>query len=63
MTLQDKDIVSLVNLRFLSEHYGESPERIIKLRDYATFVGMNNWIYSANEQTRTTKLADESAGE
>ena len=34
IVLDDADIVNLVELRFLSEHYGASPERIIQLRGH-----------------------------
>ena len=32
IVLRDDDIVNLVNLRLMSEHYGYPPERIIKMR-------------------------------
>lgn len=31
--LRDRDIVDQVNLRFISDHYGYSPERVMKYRD------------------------------
>ena len=34
IVLDDADIVNLVELRFLSEHYGAPPERIIELRGH-----------------------------
>ncbi len=30
--LGDDDVVNLVNLKFMSEHYGYPPEKIIKMR-------------------------------
>lgn len=40
--LSDPDIVNLVNLRFLSEHYGHSPNEIIKMRSGGeSFVKIN----------------------
>lgn len=30
--LEDSDVVNLVNLRFISDHYGYSPERVIRMR-------------------------------
>lgn len=32
IVLSDVDVVNLVNLRFISEHYGYPPEKVIKLR-------------------------------
>jgi hypothetical protein len=34
IVLTDADVVNLVELRFLSEHYGVPPERIIELRNH-----------------------------
>jgi hypothetical protein len=34
IVLTDADVVNLVELRFLSEHYGIAPERIIELRSH-----------------------------
>lgn len=30
--LEDNDVVNLVNLRFISDHYGYSPDRVIRMR-------------------------------
>jgi hypothetical protein len=32
IVLGDDDVVNLVNLKFMSEHYGYPPEKIIKMR-------------------------------
>jgi len=43
--LQDNDIVNLVNLKFISSHYGYSPDEVIKLRsDGKNFVSINKHV-------------------
>jgi hypothetical protein len=42
IVLADSDYVSLVNLRFLSDHYRMAPERVIELRGrHADFIAVN----------------------
>jgi len=46
--LVDADIVNFVNLRFLSEHYGYSPDEIIKMRSKGeSFVKINAKVKKA----------------
>ncbi len=41
--LGDEDVVNFVNLRFMSEHYGYSPDRVIRMRSEGrNFVEINN---------------------
>jgi len=43
--LSDEDVVNFVNLRFVSEHHGYTPEQVIKMReDGKNFVTINNDI-------------------
>ena len=45
MRLGDDDVVNLVNLKFASEHYGYSPEKVIKMRSEGrNFVEINEEI-------------------
>jgi len=45
MKLSDEEIVNFVNLRFVSEHHGYTPEEVIKMRDGGkNFVTINNDI-------------------
>ncbi len=44
--LTDADIVNLVNLRFVSDHYGYAPSEIVKLRQQGkSFVDINRTVY------------------
>jgi len=43
--LADDDVINLVNLRFMSEHYGYSPDEVIKMRQKGkSFVGIHDHI-------------------
>lgn len=43
--LADDDVVNLVNLRFISEHYGRSPDEVMRMRSAGKdFVGINDEI-------------------
>jgi hypothetical protein len=45
IVLNDVDVVNLVNLRFISEHYGYAPEKVIKLRgEGKSFVVINDKV-------------------
>ena len=49
--LGDDDVVNLVNLKFASEHYGYSPEEVIKMRSGGrNFVEINEEIKSGKGQ-------------
>ena len=48
--LGDDDVVNLVNLKFASEHYGRSPEEVIKMRSGGrNFVEINEEIKRGRE--------------
>ncbi|PIP08618.1 MAG: hypothetical protein COX51_03540 [Syntrophobacteraceae bacterium CG23_combo_of_CG06-09_8_20_14_all_50_8] len=48
--LGDDDVVNLVNLKFASEHYGYSPEKVIKMRSGGrNFVEINEEIKRGRE--------------
>ena len=48
--LGDDDVVNLVNLKFASEHYGYSPEKVIKMRSGGrNFVEINEEIKRGKE--------------
>jgi len=43
--LRDDDVINLVNLKFISEHYGYKPEEVIKMRSEGkNFVAINEEI-------------------
>ncbi len=45
IVLSDDDVINLVNLKFMSEHYGYPPEKIIKMRSGSKeFVSINEEI-------------------
>ncbi len=45
IVLADGDVINLVNLRFMSEHYGYSPDEVIKMRQKGkSFVGIHDHI-------------------
>ncbi len=46
IVLSDKDIVNLVNLKLMSEHYGYPPEKIIKMRS------RGKEFYAINDEIR-----------
>jgi hypothetical protein len=48
LRLGDADVVNLVNLRFMSEHYGYSPAEVMKMRDRGDgFVAINGKVKKA----------------
>ncbi len=49
ITLADREVVDLVNLRFMSEHYGMDPEEVISMR------GRENRFVVINDQIRKGK--------
>jgi hypothetical protein len=55
--LSDVDIVNFVNLRFISNHYGYSPDEVAKMRaDGASFVKINGQVKKA--KAHKNKLAE-----
>ena len=51
--LSDEDIINLVNLKLMSEHYGVPPEKIIKMRSGGKeFVSINNEIIKEKGKTK-----------
>ncbi len=51
--LADVDIINLVNLRFISEHYGCSPDDVIKMRSKGNnFVGINAEVKKNKGQSK-----------
>jgi len=59
--LADPDIINLVNLRFMSEHYNWSAEEVIKMRGKGkSFVSINDNIKKArDEQSKKTQMAQD----
>jgi hypothetical protein len=59
IVLTDADVVNLVELRFLSEHYRVAPERIIELRSHdRDFVAIHAQVrggHSKHDETRSSK--------
>ncbi len=65
--LVDTDIVNFVNLRFLSEHYGYSPDEIIRMRsEGASFAKINAKVKKAKaakkEKVQTKSVKAKSGG-
>jgi len=53
IALTDHEVVDLVNLRFMSEHYGMSPETVIAMRGRESkFVVINEEIRKGKEKGR-----------
>ena len=51
ISLSDDDIISLVNLKWMSEHYGYSPEKIIRMRSgNGEFISINEEIRRGKER-------------
>jgi hypothetical protein len=49
----DDDIVKMVNLQFVSEHYGVRPDEVVRLRGrHGNFVGVNVEVSSREYRTR-----------
>lgn len=61
--LADPDIVNYVNLKFLSDRYGYSPEDVIKMRANGdSFVNINGQIKKAKHNKKAHKMASQEAG-
>ncbi len=55
--LVDADIVNFVNLRFLSEHYGHSPDEIISMRSKGeSFAKINAKVKKARQNQKQKKM-------
>jgi hypothetical protein len=51
--LSDSDIVNLVNLRFISEHYSYPPEKVIKMRSKGShFTVINDNVKKGNKKSK-----------
>jgi hypothetical protein len=58
--LSDEDVVNLVNLKFISEHYGYSPDAVIKLRSQGKgFVVINKEVKKAKGKKAEIKQKNE----
>lgn len=63
IVLGDDDIVNLVNLRFISSHYGYPPEKVIQLREQGkTFIVINEEIKKGKKGEKE-KIKDKEKGE
>lgn len=59
IVLSDDDIVNLVNLKMMSEHYGYPPEKIIKMRsEDRQFVSINDEIRKQKEKIKSENLVE-----
>lgn len=57
--LSDSDIINLVNLRFVSEHYGLSPDAVVKMREQGqSFIAINDKVKKAKAQKQAKKTED-----
>ncbi len=53
IAISDADVINLVNLRFMSEHYGYPPEKIIEMRSKGKeFVSINDEIRKERENIK-----------
>jgi len=53
IVLSDDDVINLVNLKFMSEHYGCPPEKIIKMRSGGKeFVSINDEIRKEKKEVK-----------
>jgi len=60
--LTDTEIVDLVNLRFIAEHYGYAPEEVMKMREKGKgFVIINGEVKKAKEKTAQAYVGEEEA--
>ncbi len=58
ISLTDLDIINFVNLRFISLHYGYSPEEVIKLRASGNkFVKINKAVKAKKAKHKQKKIA------
>lgn len=59
--LGDPEIIDLVNLRFISDHYGWSPAEVIKMREKGqSFVSINGKVkHAKDEKDKKKQLARE----
>ena len=58
IVLGDPDIINFVNLRFLSDHYGYSPNEIINMRSKGqSFTKINAGIKKSKQEKNTSKPA------
>ncbi len=58
--LSDDDVVNLVNLRFISEHYGYKPAEVIKLRQEGhNFVQVNRTVKERKQGLARKKFASD----
>jgi hypothetical protein len=57
--LTDDDVVNFVNLKFISEHYGCSPDEVVKMRENGkNFIDINTEVKKNKGQTKKeTKVA------
>lgn len=54
--LSDPDIINLVNLRFVSEHYGLTPDVVVKMREQGqSFIAINDKVKKAKAQKKDKK--------
>ena len=54
--LSDADIINLVNLRFVSERYGLSPDAVVKMREQGqSFIAINDKVKKAKAQKKAKK--------
>ncbi len=60
---EDDDIVKMVNLRFVTNHYGLKPSEVIRLRgEHRDFVRVNHEVSSAEYRSRHGKSEKQSEG-
>ena len=57
--LTDDDVVNFVNLKFISEHYGCSPDEVVKMRENGkNFIDINTEVKkNKNQAKKDTKVA------
>jgi hypothetical protein len=58
IVLNDADIVNFVNLRFISEHWGYSPDEVVRMREKGkNFVTINSAVKEKKSKAKASKFA------
>ncbi|HUV31540.1 MAG TPA: hypothetical protein VMY05_10680 [Acidobacteriota bacterium] len=62
--LADADVINLVNLRFISERHGYSPDEVIKIRQQGkNFVAINTEVKARKDKQRKKQFAADKGSE
>jgi hypothetical protein len=60
IVLTDADIVNFVNLRFISEHWGYSPDEVVRMREKGkNFININSAVKEKKSKSKANNYASE----